>query len=103
MRRRGRPVSRHHSSARWLPLLVGTAALGAVGFSVLAPSADAHDASTENRQAALVLAEDSSALATSARGASAHALAEARVQTLAAAAAQEAAQEAAQQAQAPAS
>jgi type II secretory pathway pseudopilin PulG len=84
MGQRSRSGSRRSLSSRRLPLLVGTAALGAVGVSILAPSADAIDSSPENRQAALVLAEDSSAVASSAQGASAEAQAQARVQTLAA-------------------
>lgn len=89
------------SAARRLPVLIGTAAVAAVAVSLLTPSADAEGASTEGRQAALVLAEDSYAItAGSAQGASAEALAQARTQTLAAQAAQ-AAQEAAEQAAGP--
>jgi hypothetical protein len=75
--------------------LVGTAALGAIGVSVLAPSAQAVDGGGgANRQAALILASssapvspggpDSTGTADSAQGASAEAMAQARVQSIAA-------------------
>lgn len=81
---------------RRVPALIGTAALAALAVSVLAPSADAVGGQVENRQAALILAEDATvqpAAATqddgspelSAQAASAQAQAQARVQTLAAA------------------
>src|SRR3954470_20987028 len=83
--------ARRVSSSRRLTFLVGTAALGAIGVSVLAPSAQADDANP-NRQAALILAEastpeaaaqDTGGSADSAQGASAVAKAQARVQNIA--------------------
>lgn len=79
-----------------LTVLVGTAALGAIGFSVLAPSAQAVDAADPraNRQAALILAEESAQQqagdtdqTTSPQAASAVAKDQARAHALAAAAA----------------
>jgi len=56
-RRRASGVSAH----RRAPYLVAAAAVGAIGFSVLAPSAQADDGTGQlaNRQAALILAEAS--------------------------------------------
>ena len=60
-RRHERSGPRHISPTGRLTFLVGTAALGAIGFSVLAPSANADGApgGVANRQAALVLAAES--------------------------------------------
>jgi hypothetical protein len=90
----------HLSPSRRLPFLLGTAALAAVGFSVIAPSASADDvaAPDDNRQAELILTAESQAASaatsaddgstdTSPQAASALAQAQARVQALAAAAA----------------
>lgn len=91
-RRRGASgVSAH----RRLPFLVGAAALGAIGVSVLTPSAQADDGTggIANRQAALILAaastseasaQDTNGAADSARALSAAVVARARSRALAA-------------------
>jgi hypothetical protein len=115
-RRHERSGPRHLAAHRRLPVLVGTAALAALGFSLVAPSAQAVDGGQDaNRQAALVLAAESQDQAASrglvrsddttdqsAQAASAVAQSQARAHTLAEVAAQQAAAAAAQGAGAPA-
>jgi hypothetical protein len=91
-RRRG---ARGMSPHRRVPFLIGAAAVGAIGVSVLAPSAQADDGSGHiaNRQAALILAEastpeasaqDTNGSTDSAQALSATVVARARSRTLAA-------------------